>query len=341
MAKTLKKKPAEATAIKKTTEKKKRKTGLIVGLVAGLVVLMGGGMVGIRLYFGRTVEMTETVEVSEDTRSFSGFFKEYLANRVAADNLLGYQFREMTNTEILSKLTELKDGFAKVSRGMNGFEEGSEFFEMAEVMKADATEYLTLVRALRAVETEEYAEESDRQVAFIKAVDEEKEKLRSRLYIARSAFADDPGGLTGKDIVMFKGVALVEVGGGVMNVFAGNTENNVVALTGADLASGAVKTIAAEKLYGYTNARIVKLGTGLKDELETGKLTTLEVELGTSEAKITRRKIGLMGKTVWKLDEVTERFGAEALVLRENKGASEILTETEAAVRGKKKTDEA
>lgn len=321
-------------------EKKKSKAGLVIGIIAGVAVLAVGGFFGVKTYFAKTTETVESVEISEDTRSFSGFFKEYLADRVAADNLFGYQFRELTSAETLDKLTELKDGFSKVSRGMNGFEEG-EFKELAAVMKSDATEYLALVRTLRAVETGEYASEADRQVAFIKAVDEGQENLRSKLYISRSAFVDDPGGLGNRSILIFKGTALAEVGGGVMNIFVGNIENNIVALTGEDFESGAVKAIAAEKLYGFVNTRVVKFGMGVKNELEKDKLTAVNIELGTSDAKVTRKKVGLFGKTVWKLEEVTEEYGAEALVLRESRGMSQILTETEVAIRGKKKAGEA
>ncbi len=332
-------KPKKSDAKPEKAEKKK--TGLKVAVALGVVVMIVGGMFGVRTYLGRTIETEEKVQVSDDTRSFSGFFREYLADRVAAENLMSYGFREKNTEEILDELTKLKDGFAKVSRGMNGFEDESAFAKIAKVMKDDATVYLKLVRELRAVETGEYAEEADRQVQFIKVADEGREGLRSRLYVSRSAYDDDPGKLTGESVLLFSGVTLAEVGGGVMNIYVGNVENNATVVTGGDFASGAAQAIAAEELYGYTAARMVKLGAGVKAELETGRLKAIDVaELNTSEATVHKLTTGLAGKTVWKLGEITEKYGADVLILKEEKGMSQILTETEEAIRGKKKSGE-
>ena len=197
----------------------------------------------------KTTVVTETVKLADDARGFSNYFKEYLTDRVEAEELFSYMFREIDNEKILNKLTELKDGFSKVSRGVAGNYTKSEYKEMAEVMKADADAYLAMVRELRAIMTESYAEEGDRQLAFMRKVEEMSGSLRSAVYIARAAFGEVVSGFSSKGVLAFDGSAMVEVGGGVANVFLGDAENAVVAVSTDDL-DGTVKAIDAKKLYG-------------------------------------------------------------------------------------------
>lgn len=333
----------EAKAPSKAPEKKpkeKKKVGKIVGIILGVVVVLAGALVGAKLILGRTTTETLTVELPDDTRSFSGFFKEYLADRVKAENLMAYKFREEGTAEILEELTALKDGFSKVSRGMNGFDEESEFYELAKIMKSDANAYLTLVRELRAIETGEYADEADRQVAFMKAVETRGEELRSRLYVSRSAYEEGKSGLSTEAILIFEGSAMVEVGGGVMNLFLGDTTENLTAVVNRDFTEGVVQTVEGGKLYGYTNARLVKFGERVKDLLELGKLVDVKITLKTGEAEIWKRKLSLIGETTWSLEKTLEKEGIRGVVGESKGSMSQTLTEAEAAIRGKNKTGE-
>ncbi|MBQ3294487.1 hypothetical protein IJG98_02050 [Candidatus Saccharibacteria bacterium] len=320
---------------KKEKEKKEKKSkkGLIIFLVALVVIV--GGLFAAKMILTKTTVVTETVKLADDARGFSNYFKEYLTDRVEAEELFSYMFREIDNEKILNKLTELKDGFSKVSRGVAGNYTKSEYKEMAEVMKADADAYLAMVRELRAIMTESYAEEGDRQLAFMRKVEEMSGSLRSAVYIARAAFGEDVSGFSSKGVLAFDGSAMVEVGGGVANVFLGDAENAVVAVSTDDL-DGTVKAIDAKKLYGYVGSRVVEIGGSLKSELESGWFKQVKAEVGNTEVKVEKTKISMVMKNVWSMDEELKAQGVKGLVETEKKSAAERLNEFLSGLKGKK-----
>lgn len=320
---------------KKEKEKKEKKSkkGLIIFLVALVVIV--GGLFAAKMILTKTTVVTETVKLADDARGFSNYFKEYLTDRVEAEELFSYTFRELDNEKILNKLTELKDGFSKVSRGVAGNYTKSEYKEMAEVMKADADAYLAMVRELRAIMTESYAEEGDRQLAFMRKVEEMSGSLRSAVYIARAAFGEDVSGFSSKGVLVFDGSAMVEVGGGVANVFLGDAENAVVAVSTDDL-DGTVKAIDAKKLYGYVGSRVVKIGESLKSELESGWFKQVKAEVGNTEVKVEKTKISMVMKNVWSMDEELKAQGVKGLVETEKKSVAERLNEFLSGLKGKK-----
>ena len=320
---------------KKEKEKKEKKSkkGLVIFLVV-LAVLIGGAFAA-KVFLTRTTVKTETVKLADDARGFSNYFKEYLADRAEAEELLSFSFRELTNEQILDKLAELKDGFSKVSRGMSGNYNKSEYKEMAEVMKADADAYLSMVRELRAIMTGAYSNDGDRQLAFMRKVEEMSESLRSAVYIARTAFTEDVSGFSSKGVLAFNGNAMVEVGGGVANIFLGDTENVVVAVSTDDL-DGTVKAIEAKKLYGYTSARVVEIGESLKGELESGWFKWMKAEVGSKEANIETTRISMVMKNMWSMDEELKAQGIKGLVETETKSIAERLNEFLSGLKGKK-----
>ena len=125
-------KPEKKEKEEKEEKPKKSKKGLVIFLVA-LVILVGGAFAA-KMILTKTSVATETVKLADDARGFSNYFKEYLTDRAEAEQLFSYSFRELKNEEILNKLTELKDGFSKVSRGVAGNYGKSEDKELAEVM---------------------------------------------------------------------------------------------------------------------------------------------------------------------------------------------------------------
>ena len=336
-------KRAAEEPVKKVTEepvekpekgKKGKKAGIVLGIILGVAIVGFGGWWGVKTYLGRTVVETAMVETTEDMRSFSGFFREYLADRVGIENLTKNQFREKTREEILDELTILKDGFARVSRGMNGFEEESEYSEMAKIMKADATNYLTLIRELRAVETEGFETEADRQAAFMKIVNTHEGEAKSGLYLSRTAFEEGRSGLATLGVLIVEGDAMVEVGGGVMNVFVGDAERHTVAVTTEDF-DGVVKMVKGEKLFGLVNSRLVKFGESVRGMLEIGKLKDVKIGLSGTEAEIKTTSLGTWGETTWSLEEKLEKAEIRGLVAEDKMGVAEALTRAEAALRGK------
>jgi len=326
-------KPEKKEKEEKEEKPKKSKKGLVIFLVA-LAVLVGGA-VAAKVILTKTTVTAETVKLSDDVRGFSNYFKEYLTDRVEAEELFDYSFRELGGEEILNKLTELKDGFAKVSRGVSGNYVKSEYKEMAEVMRADAEAYLSMVRELRAVMTASYEEEGDRQLAFMRKVEEESKSLRSALYVARAAFSEDVNGFSSKGVLAFEGNVIVEVGGGVANIFLGDVANNVVAVSTDDL-EGTVKAIEAKKLYGYAGSRVVGIGESLKGELESGWFKRVKMEVGNTEAKVEKTKISMVMKNVWGMDEELKKEGIKGLVNTEKKSVAEELNEFIGGLKGKK-----
>ena len=319
---------------KKEAKEKKSKKGLIIFLVALAVVV--GGLFAAKMILTKTTVTTETVKLADDVRGFSNYFKEYLTDRVEAEQLFSYSFRELKKEEILKKLTELKDGFSKVSRGVAGNYGKSEYKELAEVMQADADAYLSMVRELRAIMTEGYAEEGDRQLAFMRKAEEESKNLRSALYIARAAFTEDVSGFSSKGVLAFNGNVMVEVGGGVVNIFLGDFGNNVVAVSTDDFDNGTVKAIDAKKLYGYASWRVVEIGESLKGELESGWFKQVKIEMGNTDAKVEKTKISMVMKNVWGMDEELKTQGIKGLVETEKKAMAERLSEFLSGLKGKK-----
>lgn len=329
------KKNAEAGKKLKKSEKneKKSKKGLVIFLVM-LVVLVGGGFAA-KIFLTKTTVTMETMTMADDVRGFSNYFREYLENRVEAEELLSYNFRKLKSEEILEKLGELKDGFSKVSRGVGGNYTKSAYKEIAEVMRTDADVYLSMIRELRAIMTESYSEEGDRQLAFMRKAEEESKKIRSALYVARAAFTEDVSGFSSKGILAFNGKIMIEVGGGVANIFLGDFERNVVAVSTDDLA-GAIKTIGAKKLYGYENSRLIEIGESISKELESGWFKWVEVKLGNTEAEVKKTRISVVMKNVWGMSEELKAQGIEGLIETERKSKEEMLVDFLTEVKGRK-----
>lgn len=311
---------------------KKSKKGLVIFLVALVVIV--GGLFAAKVILTKTTVTTETVKLAEDARGFSNYFKEYLTDRVEAEELMGYEFRNMNSEEILAELSRLKDGFSKVSRGVGSYKTG-EYKELAEVMEADAATYLSAVRELRAIMTASYAEEGDRQLAFMRKVEEVTPELRSALYLATAAYEEDVAGFSSKGVLVFDGTVMVEVGGGVANIFLGDFADLVVAVSSDDM-DETVKPIDAKKLYGYVGSRVVEIGKSLSGELESGWLKDVKAEVGASEVKLTRTKISLVMKNVWSMNEELERQGIKGLMSGEKKSVAEKLGEVVKGLKGAK-----
>ncbi len=326
-------KPEKKEKEEKEEKPKKSKKGLVIFLVA-LVILVGGAFAA-KMILTKTSVATETVKLADDARGFSNYFKEYLTDRAEAEQLFSYGFRELKNEEILNKLTELKDGFSKVSRGVAGNYGKSEYKELAEVMRADADAYLSMIRELRAIMTENYPEEGDRQLAFMRKVEEESQNLRSAVYLARAAFTEDVSGFSSKGVLAFNGNVMVEVGGGVANIFLGDFGNNVVAVSTDDL-DGVVKAIDAKELYGFVSSRVVKIGESLRGELESGWFKRVKADVGNTEVKVEKTKISMVMKNVWGMDEELKAQGIKGLVETEKKALAEQLAEAVSGLKGKK-----
>lgn len=317
----------------KPKKEKKSKKGLVIFLI--VLALIVGAAVAAKMILTKTSVVTETVKLADDARGFSNYFKEYLTDRVEAEELLSYSFRDFSNEEILNKLTELKDGFSKVSRGISGNYNKSEYKELAEVMKADADAYLSMVRELRAIMTAGYGDEGDRQLAFMRKAEEMSSTLRSALYIARAAFTEDVSGFSSKGVLAFNGYAMVEVGGGVANIFLGNVVDSVVAVSTDDL-DGTVKAIEAKKLFGFASSRVVEIGESLRGELESGWFKQVKADVGNSEVAITTTKISMVMKNVWGMKEELEKEEIRGLVETEKKSVAERLNEFLSGLKGKK-----
>ncbi len=330
-------KKSEVEVKKKEDEEKPKKKGGKVFLVVLLILLiLGGGGFAVKTILTRTTVTTETVKLADDARGFSNYFKEYLLDRVKAERLFSYSFRSLSNEEILNELTELKDGFSKVSRGVNGAYRNSEYKELAEVMENDSSIYLTAVRELRTVMTDgAYGDNGDRQLAFMRKVEETTKELRSALYTAGEAFTEDVSGLSSKGVILFEGVVLAEVGGGVMNILVGDGSVPVTAVTTNDM-EGTVKTIDAKGLYGYVGSRVVKLGEGIAAMLDEGWVKHIKAEVKTSEAVLTTTKVSLVMKNVWGMDEELKAQGIEGLVNTEKITVEEQLDKVVKGIEGKK-----
>ncbi|MBR3320093.1 hypothetical protein IKG20_02205, partial [Candidatus Saccharibacteria bacterium] len=311
---------------------KKNKKGLIAILIA-ILVLVGGGIAA-KMILTKTSVTTETVKLPDDARGFSNYFKEYIVDRVEAEILFSNENENLGSEEILNKLSLLKDGFSKVSRGLASNYGKSEYKELATVMEADSNEYLSMIRETRAIVTG-YSDENERKIAFIKKVEEMSEKLRSAIYITRAAFYQDVAGLSSKGVFAFNGGVMVEAGGGVMNIFLGNFEDNVVAIS-SDTMSEKVKEVEAGTLFGYTSSRVIKIGEALSKEIEGGWFKGVKAEVGNLEVKLTTAKVSLVMTSLNGVEEELKSLGIKGLVEDEEKPEIERLTEALGGLKGKK-----
>ena len=312
----------EKTEKKRTEGKKsadeekpgKKKVGLIIGIVVGVLAILGGGWFGVQMLLRREVVETEELVVIPEGQEFYKVFSDYVQGRLKATNLFGQEFRTLTEEETLEKLAELKDVFSGVSKGVATKYKGTEFEGIAEIMKNDATVYLKEIRELRQVLTGDGAS-ADKQAEFLKIVQTNEEALRSAIYRAGSAFPEGASGLGAKGVMIYQGEMMVEAGGGVMNVFVGEDSGSgsVVAVSTDDYVE-TVKTIRAEGALGFYGGGVIKIGEGVKNELVVGKLKYVSVtEMSGGEGKLTKRLISLFGETTWSLAPKLEERGIGGL----------------------------
>lgn len=316
------------------TEKEKSKKGWIV-LAIVVVLLVGGGFAAKKFLTKTTVDV-ETVEFADGVRGISNYFKEYLVDRVKAEELFKYSYKSLKENEVLDKLAELKDGFSKVVGGVSGNYRTGEYKEIAEVMSSDASVYLTAVRELRSIMTGSYSSEDKKQLAFAKKVDEVTEDLRSALYVSKAAFYGEVTGFSSKGALIFDGLVMVEVGGGVMNVVLGDFDEKIVAVSTGQIGEE-VKLIDAVKLYGYASTRLVNIGASLNSELESGWVKHVKAEVGRAEVKLTRMRISTVMKNAKSMNEELITQGIKGLIGDEEKQSDEDgLGEVVKGLTGKK-----
>ncbi len=311
-------------------EEKKKDKGKGKGWIALIIILVlfaGGAFVAKSILLKTTTE-NETVKVSDDARGFSNYFKEYLADRIEIEKIISTEYDKLDKNEALSKLSSLKDGFSKVARGTSGNYIKSVYAEMATVMENDASLCLTLVRELRSILND------DDKKAFEEKVAETKEGLRSALYVARAAFKGDVTGLSSKGVVAFEGGAMVEAGGGVMNIFVGDFQDGIVAVS-SDMMEDA-KSIEAEKLYGYNGIRVIVIGDSMASELESGWFKNIKLEIGSLEAKMTKTKVSFVLKSLSNVEDELKGMEIKGLVEEGEKTINEQLTEAVAEIKGKR-----
>ena len=226
----------------KEDEEPKKKSKWWVALIVVVLVLVAGAFAAKAILLKTSVK-TDTIKVSDDARGFSNYFKEYLKDRIEAEKIINAEFEKLDEDATLKTLSSLKDGFSKVSRGMSGNYTKSVYTEAAEAMGSDSSLFLTAVRELRNIFTDDDSDAVKKE-AFDKKVAEIKEGLRSAVYVATGAFNGDVTGLSSKSVLSFEGGALVEAGGGVMNIFVGNFKDGIVAVS-SDLVDEKVKATIA------------------------------------------------------------------------------------------------
>ena len=316
------------------TKKEKRNFKGVIFLLVILVLLAGGGIVAKKILTKTTV-VTETVKLPDDVRGISNYFKEYLLDRVKIEKLFKYDLNELSSDKVLAQLTDLKEGFSKVSRGVSGNYRTGEYKELAEVMEADAATCLTAVRELKLVLTASYKSKEEQATALAEKAEETLKDLRSALYLSTAAFAGDVPGFSSKGVIVFGGPALVEVGGGVMNVLLGDFENKFVAVS-TDQVGDVVKLIDGVGLFGYSSTRLVKLGDSLNGELEAGWLKHIKADVSRTEVKLTQTRISTVLKNVWGMEEELEAQGIQGLVDAEAKSIEDELDKVVKGLTGKK-----
>ena len=312
----------------KNKSEKKKKRIVTISVVALVLIVLGCGGFGAFKYFTRAVEEKYAVVVPEDARSFTSSFKDYLLMRTEMVRLIKYGVGNWSNEQILNKLIELKEGFSRVSRAVDvGYEE-SEYKDLSGVMAYDATTYLKVVRELRRVVTGNYENEADRQAKFVEVAQDWDKEIRSGFYVMRAAFEEDVEKLWEKGVLVFSGGMMVEVGEGVINIYVGDYDKGVTAVT-TDDTQEKIKMVRGKGLYGLVSGRLVKIGEGLKEELELGKLTEIKVTIEEKEAWVEKTRASLVMKSTKDLD-------VTGLVAESEENEAAVLDKTIDLMRGKK-----
>ena len=305
---------------------------IVIVVVLGI---LGAGGYFVKSFLTKTTVVTETVQLSTDARGFSNYFKEYLSDRIKAEVLFNHTYKESSTDVILSELSSLKDGFSKVSRGVGDNYKTSDYKELAEVMASDSLIYLSAVRELRNVMTDGYETLEERQKAFENKVKETTQGLRSAFYDAQSGFEGDVSGLSSKGVIMFNGGVLVEVGGGVMNIMLGDFDISMTVVTTDDMEE-TVKSIEAQKLYGYASSRLVKIGEGLGAMLEPGWVKNIKLDVRSRDAEITTTKISLVMKNASGVNDELKGQGIEGFSGADKKSEIDLLEGFVKGLKGKK-----
>ena len=326
--------PAKKSELDTLDESKKKSCKTWIVLLI-LIIVLGGGAFAAKTILTKTTIEEESSKLSDDARGFSNYFKTYLTNRVRAEELLKYGFKELTNEQIAVELSDLKEGFSKVLNGLSGNYGTSEYKELAEVLEADALTYLTAVRELKSVMASGFGSEDESRAAFGQKAEEATKDLRSALYIATRAFDGDVAGFSSKSVLIFHGSILVEVGGGVMNILLGDFDNLYVSVSNAQIGE-AIKLIDAQKLYGYASTRLFRVGTSLNDTLESGWVKDVRADVSRTDVKLTTTRISMVMKNVWGLDEELQVQGIKGLVGTEEVVEDEQLNKVVKGLTGKK-----
>ncbi|MBR3319268.1 hypothetical protein IKG06_02045 [Candidatus Saccharibacteria bacterium] len=312
---------------------KKGKKGWIA-LAIVVVLLIGGGFVA-KKFLTKTTVQEETVEFADGVRGISNYFKEYLLDRVKAEELFRDSYKNLKEEKILEALSELKDGFSKVSRGVTGNYKSGEYKEIAEVMSSDASVYLTAVRELRSIMTDGNSGEDKKRLAFAEKADELAKDLRSAIYVSRAAFHGEVSGFSSKSALIFDGPVLAEVGGGVMNIVFGDFDEKVVAVSSEKM-DAVIKTIDAVKLYGYVSTRLINIGTSLRDEMESGWVKHVKADIGRMEVKLTRTRVSTVMKNVDGMNDELKAQGISGLIGEEGQSEENELSEVVKGLTGKR-----
>lgn len=314
-------------------EEKKSKKGWIVFIV--ILILLAGGGFAAKMFLTKTTVQTETVKLADEARGISNYFKEYLVDRVKAEELFKYSYKTLEKGKVLDVLSGLKDGFSKVSRGVTGNYKSGEYKEIAEVMSSDASVYLTAVRELRSIMTGDYPNEEAMKAAFAEKVEEAAKDLRSALYVSKRAFYGDVSGFSSKGALIFDGQVMAEVGGGVMNIVFGDFDEKLVAVSTEQMGEE-IKLIDAVKLYGYTSTRLISIGTSLNGELGSGWVKHVKADVSRTEVKMTQTRISTVMKNVKGMDEELKAQGINGLLGEEKQSGEDELSEVVKGLTGKK-----
>lgn len=314
-------------------EEKKSKKGWIVFVV--ILILLAGGGFAAKMLLTKTTVQVDTVELADGARGISNYFKEYLVDRVKAEELFKYSYKTLKKDKVLDELSDLKEGFSKVSRGVAGNYKSGEYKEIAEVMSSDASVYLTAVRELRSIMTSDYSSEDKMQSAFVKKVEEVTKDLRSALCVSKRAFYGDVSGFSSKGALIFEGQVMVEVGGGVMNIVFGDYDEKLVAVSTGQMGEE-IKLIDAVKLYGYTSTRLINIGTSLSSEMESGWVKHVKADVSRTEVKLTRTRISTVMKSAKNMDEELKTQGINGLLGEEEQSGEDELAEVVKGLTGKK-----
>ncbi|MBR3204630.1 hypothetical protein IKF81_03035 [Candidatus Saccharibacteria bacterium] len=320
---------------KEKEEKKKNKIWIVVLIIFICLAVLGAGALVAKNLLMKPKISQETILVPEDTEVFSKVFREYLGARVGYAWLTRYGFREMSAEEILEELASEKEIFSKLSKEVGGNFEKSEFSEISGVISNDATIFLKVIRELRAAITGARGDEADQQLAFMNAATKNEGEFRSEVYLARGAYEEETKDISRDGILIFQGDAMVEVGGGVMNIFVGNFETNATATTMKDL-SEVVKRIESKGLFGYEGGKLYKIGGGVREEIEAGKLVNLGIEKKGEETEVVRTVTPLLGESTWSLEEKLKERGVGGVLDKEGRNGNKVIKETLEYIKGER-----